>query len=215
MNNYEDLFSQLESMDFGGAFLGIGVFIAIIALIVGVIAIIIYVFQSIALYKLADKNNIANAWLSWIPVGNMYILGKLGFEIYADDDKKNEVFTWILLGCSAASILLDDLSGIASLGVLVFSTWAYYYIFNKINKPNAVLLTVLTAIFRIGGIILFFNRNRFANKEVVKEPKKETKTEEVKNEVKEEIINKPKYCSYCGNKVNKTSKFCSKCGNKL
>ena len=218
MYNY-DIFNQLESMDFDGALVGLGIFIFIIALIALVIIVVVYILQSIALYKLANKNNLQNSWLAWLPVGNMYILGKLGFEIYADDDKKNEVFTWILLGCSAGSFLLDRLSvldgltSIASLGVLVFSVWAYYYIFNKINNKNAVLFTVLSAIFQIGGVILFFNKNRFSNEEqtIVKEDIKK----DVKKEAKEKSEAQAKYCAYCGNKVTKTSKFCSKCGNQL
>lgn len=216
MYNYNDVFNQLEGMDFSGALVGLGIFIFVFALIVLAIAIVVYVLQSIALYKLANKNSISNAWLAWIPIGNMYILGKLGFEVYADEDKKNEIFTWVLLGCSAASFLLDELSGIAGLGVLVFSVWSYYYIFNKINNKNAVLFTVLSAIFQIGGVILFFNRNRFTNEEqgVVKEEVKKEKTTSKKEETNE-TQEKAKYCAYCGNKVTKTSKFCSKCGNKL
>lgn len=217
MYNYNDFFNQLEGMDYSGALVGIGAFILIIALIALTVAVVVYILQSIALYKLAYKNNIQNAWLAWLPIGNMYILGKLGFEVYAEEDKKNEIFTWILLGCSAGSFLLEhlssDLSSIAGLGVLVFSVWAYYYIFNKINNKNAVLFTVLSAIFRIGGVILFFNRNRFTNEEqvVVKEEVKKEKTTAKKEETEE----KAKYCAYCGNKVTKTSKFCSKCGNQL
>lgn len=216
MYNYNDVFNQLEGMDFSGALVGLGIFIFVFALIVLAIAIVVYVLQSIALYKLANKNSISNAWLAWIPIGNMYILGKLGFEVYADEDKKNEIFTWVLLGCSAASFLLDGLSGIAGLGVLVFSVWSYYYIFNKINNNNAVLFTVLSAIFQIGGVILFFNRNRFTTEEqvVVKEEVKKEKTTSKKEETSE-TQEKAKYCAYCGNKVTKTSKFCSKCGNKL
>jgi len=214
MYNYNDIFNQLEGMDFSGALVGLGFFILILSLIVLAIAIVVYILQSIALYKLSSKNNIQNAWLAWIPVGNMYILGKLGFEVYAPEDKKNEIFTWILLGCSAGSLILehlsDDLSGLAGLGVLVFSVWSYYYIFNKINNKNAVLFTVLSAIFGIGGVILFFNRNRFTNEEQV------VTKEKVKKEAKkDEPEEKAKYCAYCGNKVTKTSKFCSKCGNQL
>ena len=213
MNDYSGLINELESMDLSGAFVGLGIFLIFIMLIFLGIFLILYILQSIALYKLAEKNNIANAWLAWIPIANMYLLGKLGFEVYAPDDKKNEVFTWVLLGCSAASWFFDGLSGLASLAVIVFSTWAYYYIFNKINNKNAVLFTVLTAIFQIGGLILFFNRKNFVSgtETIVNEPVKET----VKEENKEEATEKPKYCAHCGNKVNKTSKFCSKCGSKL
>lgn len=211
MNKYNEIIDMLESIDFDGALVGLGAFIFLVAIIALVIVLVIYVFQSIALHKLAEKNNIPNAWLAWIPVGNMYILGKIGFEIYAEEDKKNEVFTWVLLGCSAVSVVIDGLSGLANLGVLVFSVWAYYNIFNKINKPNAVLFTILSAVFRIGGVILFFNRYRFTNQEEV------SVKEDVKQE-KETVkanVDTPKYCASCGNKVTKASKFCSKCGNKL
>lgn len=210
---YNGVFERLEDLNLDGAFIGLGIILLVIGLVVVLLVILSYIFQSIALYKLAATNNVANPWLAWIPFASMYILGKLGFEIYASDEKKNEAFTWILLGSSVATLVLDGLAGLAGISVLVFSTWAYYNIFNKINNRNCVLFTVLTALFGIGGWILFFNRKNFKNEEKVnvkEEIEKETKTE-----TKEEETKKVKYCGNCGNVVGKTSKFCSKCGNKL
>lgn len=41
------------------------------------ILIPIFILYSIGLYKLAKNQNIQNAWLAWMPVGNYYILGLL------------------------------------------------------------------------------------------------------------------------------------------
>ncbi|MDF2523013.1 MAG: conserved rane protein of unknown function [Clostridiales bacterium] len=36
-----------------------------------------YVVMSILLMKLAEKKNLKNRWLSWVPIGNLWILGKI------------------------------------------------------------------------------------------------------------------------------------------
>lgn len=188
------------------------IIIAIIVIIVLIISIVLYVFTGLSLSELAKKNEVENAWLAWLPVGNMYLLGKIGFEIYAPVEKRNSNFTWVLLACSLASWVLYDsgLSSMAMVGVTVFSTWAYYYIFKKINEKNCVLFTILSAMFDIGPVLLFVNKKRFTNEknniDMVEQEEKEEKTK------KEEHS---KFCTSCGNKLNKTSKFCPKCGNKI
>ena len=36
-----------------------------------------YVFQSLSLYTIAKRRGLHNPWLSWLPVGNMWILGSI------------------------------------------------------------------------------------------------------------------------------------------
>ena len=48
-------------------------------------AIVSYVLTSLAYYKIAKRRGIANAWLSWIPVANSWIIGKVANEY----DKRN------------------------------------------------------------------------------------------------------------------------------
>lgn len=40
-------------------------------------SILVYVLQSLGLYTVAKRRGIHNPWLSWIPVGNMWILGSI------------------------------------------------------------------------------------------------------------------------------------------
>ena len=42
-----------------------------------VLGIVAYVLGAIALYSLAKRRGIQHAWLSWIPIGNLWILGSL------------------------------------------------------------------------------------------------------------------------------------------
>ena len=202
---YSDFEDFLEGeIVFGELFTMLGALFLLIFLILVAFVVTLYIFQGIALQQLGKKNNIEYSWLAWVPVANSYLLGKLGFEIYAPKDKKNEVFTWILLGCSVVPFVFGDvLGGFVSIASIVFTTWAYYYIFNKIDNKNCILFTVLTAIFSIGPVLLFFNRKKIVSADSNVE------------EVKQQTESKEKFCSSCGNKLNLDSKFCSKCGSKI
>lgn len=201
--DYSELFGDFDMYFADELMLGLGTFLVVLVLIVLAFLIVVYVLQAIGLMRLAKKHDLPNPWLAWIPVGCMYLLGKLGFEVYAPENKKNETFTWILFSLSAATLLLSDsgMSYLIEIALTVFVTWAYYNIFAKINPKNSVIFTILTAIFNIGGVILFFNTKKVLNENV--------SNEETKN------VEKPKFCPNCGNKLNKDSKFCGKCGQQL
>lgn len=215
--NYNEVFNYLNENFSSELLVGFGIMAIIVGFVVLSIILVIFILQGIALKNLADKHNIPNSWLAFIPYANMYILGKLGFEIYAPENKKQEIFTWVLLGLSLATYFLSNSSliRIVDIGIAVFSSWAYYYIFNKINQKNAVLFTILNAIFEVGGVILFFNRKLF-NQEVVNSENKEVTTKNVETKKSEKNDAKSsKYCVYCGNKLNDNSKFCASCGKKV
>ena len=177
--------------------------------------------------NLAKKKNIPNPWLAFLPVGSSYLIGKLGFEVYQEESKKNPTLTWVTLGIAAGIILFGDesFSGILSIALLVFHSIAYYNIFKALSK-NYVVFTVFTVLSDslLGGVFLYSMRNTIEDKqeEDIKEENKEEKTKEaeiVKEEKKEEIKKeekvRPSFCSICGNKINKTAKFCSNCGQKI
>lgn len=55
-----------------------GIFlIVLLYLALASLPLIAYVLQSLALYSLAERRQLRCPWLSWLPVGNMWILGSL------------------------------------------------------------------------------------------------------------------------------------------
>lgn len=70
----------------------------------------IYVLYSYFLYKLAKKQNIDNAWLSWVPVARMYILlmlcAQADFVLFGNWTLKNRFYAfWAYLVLVIASML--------------------------------------------------------------------------------------------------------------
>ncbi|MBO5358880.1 MAG: hypothetical protein J6A78_06125 [Clostridia bacterium] len=58
---------------FSVASMGVGAIVAIItAIVTGLVAIALYIFQSIPVYSLAKKVGLKYAWLSWVPIFHDY-----------------------------------------------------------------------------------------------------------------------------------------------
>ena len=88
-------------------------------------AILLWVFGSLGLMELAKKNKVSNPCLAFIPVGCNYLLGKLGFEIYPDNNEKNPTLTWVLLGLSAGALFFgeEDLGSLITIAITVLQPW--------------------------------------------------------------------------------------------
>ena len=61
MEMWEDIFGILGSAGSASTFMGIAA----------------YVFSSLAIYTIAQRREIKHAWMSWVPVLNMWILGSI------------------------------------------------------------------------------------------------------------------------------------------
>ncbi len=204
---------------------GASILIIFFAVLFAIALVFLWVFSSIGIMNTAKKNNIPNPWLAFIPVGRSYLIGKLGFEVYALDSKKNSTFTWVTLGLSAASVVLGndgDLSKLISLGLLVFESWAFYNMFKAMNPKNSVIYTVITVITDtlFGGIFLYtMKENDSVEQEInngdvsIDASQKEEK--ENKKEIKKEESKISNYCPNCGTKLTKNVKFCPECGKKV
>ena len=182
------------------------------------ISIVMYIFGALGLMALAKKNKLDNPWLAFIPIGNSYLLGKLGFEVYSSKEEKNPTLTWILFGASLASCIVGSfLENIASTVTIVFMVLAYNRIYKNIVFQSATKYTILSFFF--GGIPFYVNKElvKEATFEEVVVEKEETneKTEEVKEETKELKKERPNFCSNCGSKLTKSAKFCPECGQQI
>lgn len=209
----------LEEMFTAGSILLI--FIAVVALI---LAIFLWILSSMGIMNLAKKNKLKNPWLAFIPCGNIYLIAKMGFEIYQREEKKNSDLTWIALGISIATIVLGNKSyaELINIASLTLTSIAFFNIFKAIHK-NYTVFTIFTILTNasLGGVFLYFiGDNEVVTEEVkeieVKEVVVEKELEESKKEAKtksKKIV--PNFCSNCGRKLEPENKFCGTCGKKL
>lgn len=56
----------------------------------------IYIIGALGVKKLADRRNMKNSWLAWLPVGQEYLLGKMSDDISAEEPpfKKHGWMIW-------------------------------------------------------------------------------------------------------------------------
>ncbi len=74
------------------------------------LAIVIYIFTGLSLYTIANRRNIENAWLAWVPIGSSWIAGMLADQymmIARGQTTKYRYFaTWFTAGNLALTIVL-------------------------------------------------------------------------------------------------------------
>ena len=73
MGNYSSVTPDFDEAYFGAGI--VGIFYLIYFLVMMAIGVGSYVFQSLGFYTVAKRRGIKKPWLSWLPVGNMWILG--------------------------------------------------------------------------------------------------------------------------------------------
>jgi hypothetical protein len=73
--------SAIESLFADAGLAGLGAVIAgalIAFLVIYLIVIIaVYIYMGLALMKVAQRTKTENAWLAWVPIGNVYLMSKI------------------------------------------------------------------------------------------------------------------------------------------
>lgn len=139
-----------------------------IFLILAVIGIALYVIGAVGINTMAKRRGIDNAWLAYIPIAQVYIVGCIIDNINAYKNKKTDFKIILLilsiLGSGSGSFVATEFSyGIAillSLGFRATYLYALYFIFKDYSKDSEVLWIVLSAIFQIDFIVLFALRKK-------------------------------------------------------
>ena len=90
-------------------------------IVVGLVLLIGYIFQSIALYSMAKNRGIQNPWLAWLPIGNYWIAGSLAdqYQYVVNDKVVNR--RKILLILSIAGALVASLVSSVATGSLTLT----------------------------------------------------------------------------------------------
>ncbi|NLY43101.1 MAG: hypothetical protein GX066_03835 [Clostridiaceae bacterium] len=127
-------------------------FVAILggfALLFFVIGIGLYILLAIGLYGLAKNENIEYPWFAFIPILQLYILGKILKEIKIG----NYTVTNLEIVLPVAPIVVGIINIIPVLGTLVglayfiFNIIVIYHFFKRYKGDQAVVFTVLSVIF--------------------------------------------------------------------
>ncbi len=110
-------FDMVESgFELAGGFLILEI---LYILFVGAIGIAAYVAQSLSFYSIARRRGIKNPWLSWVPVGCLWILGSISdqYQYVVKRQVKNKRKTMLVL--SIVTLALDVLVVAGVIGMIV------------------------------------------------------------------------------------------------
>lgn len=78
--------------------------ILFINILASLAALVFYVLQALALYNIAKRRGLENAWLAWIPVGNDWMLGAVADHYQRITKGKNKKKRVWLLGLNLALV---------------------------------------------------------------------------------------------------------------
>ena len=116
----ESIFETAEAA--GMAAVGVILIILLLYLVIAAIGLATYIMNAIALYKIADRRQIPNPWMSWLPFTRDWLIG----SIVDDYDGRNgikrkwRVTLLVLSLISSIGILVTYIAMFAGLLVLAF-----------------------------------------------------------------------------------------------
>jgi|WetSurMetagenome_2_1015567.scaffolds.fasta_scaffold671752_2 hypothetical protein len=104
-----------------------------------ILGLAIYIYHSLALMAMAKKLKVANGWLAWIPIANIFLMTQLA-----------GISGWYTLMIFASWIPF-----VGGLAVAVFMVWMWWKIAGKLGFPNwyGVLTIIPIANLIIVGIM--------------------------------------------------------------
>ena len=140
-----DQMTQIMMEDFEAGFSG-AMLIFYLIYMVFMLAITVgsYVLQSVSLHTIAKRRGIHKPWLSWLPIGEMWIVGCISdqYQYVVKERVRNRRLPLLLL--SLAMLGLSIVSAVMGIGTV---TNVLRMLFTGNGSPNvgrAVLMTVLS-----------------------------------------------------------------------
>ena len=140
------------------------------SLIFFIIAVVLYLLFALGLYGLAKNEGTGNEWFAFIPILQLYIIGKILREIKISTYTIPQLELVLPLAPIALMIVGAILGIIPLLGGLVtfllniayavFSIIVMYNFYKRYRGEKATLMTVLSVILFFMGPIYVFNLRR-------------------------------------------------------
>ncbi len=123
-----------------------------------------YILLSIGLYRLAKNQNIANAWLSWIPIAQLYIIGKLVGSVDIGSHKITRldiimpVSPFVVAVFHNVRYFGSILGGLSSIALFIFFLYVLYHLYKKYVPEQAVPYTLLS--IAVAPLMIFLIRDK-------------------------------------------------------
>ena len=125
--------------------------------VVFITAIALYVLSSLGLMKIAQSKGVENAWMAWVPIANLYVLGKVvgPFKLIVDISKP-EIILPVLFFCG----MIPVIGALFSIALMVLYYGALYNLYSQYKGEAATLMLILSIVFFFMGPIYLFNIGR-------------------------------------------------------
>lgn len=119
-----------------------------------IISVVLYIFMAYALYKMAVRQGLENPWVAWIPIAQLYILGKLikGLKIFDYEVPNIEIVLPV------ASIIFVAFRHVHVLGSILslLNFILLLFVLNKLYKLYKPESATLYTVFSILGFTVPF-----------------------------------------------------------
>lgn len=131
-----------------GAFMGL--FFILVA--------VMYILFAYGLYTMANRRNIENAWLAWIPIGQFYTMGEVIGPLKIGDFHVDKPGLYLLLGMAGCMVLaqIPNVGIIFSLAMTILTIGALYYLFSGYTTENTPLLYTILSFVTLGFLAAVF-----------------------------------------------------------
>ncbi len=138
------------------------IFSTIFGIIGFIFSVILYILTAFGLYTLSKRDGIPHAWIAWIPICQLYLIGALINDkvLGLNNAKWILVLAPIVAGIICSFLNSDLMIGIVQLLVYILEASAYYKLF-MIYKPERAMLYLITGfiITPLLGLYTFLIRN--------------------------------------------------------
>ena len=165
---------------------GVIVFYFLFLLVIVAVSMAAYVLHSVGVYSVAERRGIRNAWLAWIPIGNLWILGSISdqYQYLTKGKVKNrrkallvltvaEVVAYIVcfvsmiiagistaISGTPAAAIVTVLAGLVmaaiSIALVVITYMCYYDMFRSCEPGSATLFLVLSILISYALPVVVF-----------------------------------------------------------
>ena len=146
--------------DSSNVFAVLGVFIFVFV----IIGIILYVFMALGMQAMATKLKIENPWLAWIPIANVYLMGRIaGDQVKIFNKNIPKLGLVLLIGgiCIGVLTVVPVINLLAGIAYAVIYCVTLYKIYRIFAENNAVLYTILSIVIDVTApfFIYFASKN--------------------------------------------------------